>query len=70
VSADDTNQTKARKNKNPVRSIPDLVTLTAYSDHVPGQDEDATDGLEPHVTAAIVDAFVYVIVLNLFLERS
>jgi hypothetical protein len=46
------------------------VTLTAYSDHVPGQDEDAAGGLEPHVTAAIVDAFVYVVVLNLSVERS
>jgi hypothetical protein len=36
------------------------VTLTAYSDHVPGQDEDATDWLEPHVTAAIIYAFVSV----------
>jgi hypothetical protein len=46
----------------------DLVTLTAYSNHVPGQDEDAADRLEPHVTAAIVDIFVYVVVLNLFVE--
>jgi len=35
---------------------------------VPGHDEDAADRLEPHVTAAIVDVFVYVTVLNLFVE--
>lgn len=46
------------------------MTLTAYSDHVPGQDENPTDGLEPHVTAAIVDVFVYVVALNLSVERS
>lgn len=35
---------------------------------MPDQDEDAADRLEPHVTAAIVDVFVYVVVLNLFVE--
>lgn len=30
--------------------------------------EGAADGLEPHLTAAIVDVFVYVVVLNLFVE--
>jgi hypothetical protein len=46
------------------------VTLTAYSDHVPGQDEDAADLLEPHVTVTIVDTFVYVVALNLSVDRS
>ena len=32
------------------------------------QDEDAGDRLEPHAAAAIVDVFVYVVVLNLFVE--
>ena len=35
---------------------------------MPGQDEDAANRLEPHVTAAIVDVFVYVTVLNLFVQ--
>jgi hypothetical protein len=35
---------------------------------VPGQDEDVANRLEPNVTAAIVDVFVYVTVLNLFVE--
>ena len=40
--------------------------MTAYSD----QDEHAADRLEPHVAAAVVDVFVYVyvVVLNLFVE--
>jgi hypothetical protein len=41
---------------------------TAYSDHVPDQDGDAADQLEPRVAAAVVDVFVYVVVLNLFVE--
>ena len=41
---------------------------TVYSDHVPDQDADAADQLEPHVAAAVVDVFVYVVVLNLFVE--
>jgi hypothetical protein len=45
------------------------MTLTAYSDHVPGQDDDGPDGLEPHVTEPIVDAFVHVVVLNLSVRR-
>jgi hypothetical protein len=35
---------------------------------VPDQVEDAADRLEPRVAAAIVDVFVYVVVLNLFVE--
>jgi len=40
----------------------------AYSDPVSDQDEDAADRLEPHLAAAVVDVFVYVVVLNLFVE--
>jgi hypothetical protein len=43
-------------------------TAIAYSDHVPEQEEDAADRLEPHAAAAVVDVFVYVVVLNLFVE--
>jgi len=43
-------------------------TVTAYIDHVPDQDEDAADRLQPRIAAAIVDVFVYVVVLNLFVE--
>jgi hypothetical protein len=35
---------------------------------VPDQVEDATDDVEPHLAAAVVDVFVYVVVLNLFIE--
>ena len=42
--------------------------MTAYRDHVPDQDEDAAEGLEPQLAAAVVDVFVYVVVLNLFVE--
>ena len=35
---------------------------------MPDQDDDAADRLEPHVAAAVVDVFVYVVVLNLFVE--
>jgi hypothetical protein len=35
---------------------------------VSDQVEDAADSVEPHVAAAIVDVFVYVVVLNLFVE--
>lgn len=35
---------------------------------MPDQDEDAADGLQPRIAAAIVDVFVYVVVLNLFVE--
>ena len=35
---------------------------------MPGQDGDAADSLEPHLAAAVVDVFVYVVVLNLFVE--
>jgi hypothetical protein len=41
---------------------------TVYIDHVSDHDEDTADRLEPHVTAAVVDVFVYVVVLNLFVE--
>jgi len=45
-------------------------TATANNDHAPHQDEgeDAADRLNPHVAAAVVDIFVYVVVLNLFVE--
>lgn len=42
--------------------------MTAYRDHGSDQDEDAADRLEPHLAAAVVDVFVYVVVLNLFVE--
>jgi hypothetical protein len=32
------------------------------------QDADAAAPLEPHIAAAVVDVFVYVVVLNLFVE--
>jgi hypothetical protein len=35
---------------------------------VPDQDGDAAEQLEPRVAAAVVDVFVYVVVLNLFAE--
>src|SRR5215470_16584892 len=43
-------------------------TVTAYIDHVLDQDDGAADRLEPHAAAAVVDVFVYVVVLNLFVE--
>ncbi len=46
----------------------DLLTPTAYSDHVSDQHEDAAQRLEPYAAAAVVDVFVYVVVLNLFVE--
>lgn len=39
----------------------------AYCDHVPDRAEPA-DLLQPRMAAAIVDIFVYVVVLNLFVE--
>jgi hypothetical protein len=42
--------------------------MTAYRDHGSDQDEDAADSVEPHLAAAVVDVFVYVVVLNLFVE--
>jgi hypothetical protein len=50
------------------RNTTDLLTMTARRDQVPDQDEDAGDRLEPHAAAAVVDVFVYVVVLNLFVE--
>src|SRR5262252_5018695 len=35
---------------------------------MPDQDQGAAGQLEPHVAAAVVDIFVYVVVLNLFVE--
>ena len=35
---------------------------------MPDQDADAADGLQPRIAAAVVDVFVYVVVLNLFVE--
>src|SRR5215472_5001306 len=43
-------------------------TVTAYIDHVPDQGDGAADRLQPRIAAAIVDVFVYVVVLNLFVE--
>ena len=45
-----------------------LPTTIAYRDRVSDQDEDAAAPLEPHLAAAVVDVFVYVVVLNLFVE--
>ncbi|HUL27661.1 MAG TPA: hypothetical protein VLW44_18030 [Streptosporangiaceae bacterium] len=42
--------------------------MTAYIDHVLDQDDGAADRLQPRIAAAIVDVFVYVVVLNLFVE--
>jgi hypothetical protein len=42
--------------------------MTAYREHGADQDEDAADGLEPQLAAAVVDVFVYVVVLSLFVE--
>jgi hypothetical protein len=42
--------------------------MTAYRGYGPDQDEDAAEGLEPQLAAAVVDVFVYVVVLNLFVE--
>jgi hypothetical protein len=42
--------------------------MTAHRDHGSGPDVDAADALEPHFAAAVVDIFVYVVVLNLFVE--
>jgi hypothetical protein len=39
-----------------------------YSDHVPDQDQNIANRLQPQAAAAIVDVFVYVVVLNLFVE--
>jgi hypothetical protein len=35
---------------------------------VSDQDKDAAASLEPHLAAAVVDVFVHVVVLNLFME--
>lgn len=45
-------------------------TATAYSGHASrqGDDEGAEDRLKPHAAAAVIDVFVYVVVLNLFVE--
>jgi hypothetical protein len=42
--------------------------MSAYRGYGPDQDEDAAEGLEPQLAAAVVDVFVYVVVLNLFVE--
>ena len=44
------------------------LTMTAYSDQVLVQDEDAAEPVDPLVAAAVMDVFVYVVVLNLFVE--
>jgi len=41
--------------------------MTANREQVSDQDEDAAS-LEPYLAAAVVDVFVYVVVLNLFVE--
>jgi hypothetical protein len=50
--------------------VPDQVEDTANQLEPPAAVtvEDATDQVEPHAAAAIVDIFVYVVVLNLFIE--
>jgi hypothetical protein len=45
-----------------------LLTMTAYSDQVLDQDEEAAEPVDPLVAAAVMDVFVYVVVLNLFVE--
>jgi hypothetical protein len=35
---------------------------------MPSQDDDVADALKPRVAATVVDVFVYVIILNLFVE--
>ena len=45
-----------------------LLTMTAHSDQVLDQDEDAAEPVDPLVAAAVMDVFVYVVVLNLFVE--
>ena len=42
--------------------------MTVNRDHVSDQDKDAAGSLQPHLAAAVVDVFVYVVVLNLFVE--
>ena len=42
--------------------------MNPYIDHVPDQDDGAADRLQPRIAAAVVDVFVYVVVLNLFIE--
>jgi len=44
------------------------IDAEAYSDHVSGEDDAAVEEMEPRVAAAVVDVFVYVVVLNLFIE--
>jgi hypothetical protein len=58
----------------PSRSLASLGrfhgTPAARSEHASHQneDEDVADRLKPHAAAAVVDVFVYVVVLNLFVE--
>ena len=42
--------------------------MTAHRNHVPDQDKDAGDRREPQVAAVVVEVFVYVVVLSLFVE--
>ena len=46
----------------------DGTAIGRYVDQVSDPDDDADAVLEPHGAAAIVDVFVYVVVLNLFVE--
>ena len=50
--------------------MPDQVEDAADQLEPPAADpvEDSAEQLEPHLAAAVVDVFVYVVVLNLFVE--
>ena len=50
--------------------MPDQVEDAADQLEPPAADpvEDGAERLEPHLAAAVVDVFVYVVVLNLFVE--
>src|SRR5262245_21570208 len=50
--------------------VPDQVEEAADQRelHAAGPAEDDAERLEPHLAAAVVDIFVYVVVLNLFVE--
>ncbi len=43
-------------------------TTIAHGDHMFEQDERAAAPVDPRVAAAVIDVFVYVVVLNLFVE--
>jgi hypothetical protein len=62
-------RTKGQEQQEPNKVHPDLVTLTVHSDHVPGQTKTLPTGWNG-MSPPIIDAFVYVAVLNLSVERS